>query len=585
MATIAPRIARLTPGEDSTLAPVPLQGIVTEDVDRALLVLLGAVGFVLLLACANVAHLQLVRAASRSREVALRTALGGTRARLVQQSLIESAVLAIAGAIGGVGLAWVGVRALVLLAPSGLPRLDAITVDGRVLAFVLAVTAISALAFGLTPALTSTRASLGTTLRDGARGSATGGRRTRSALVISEFAAALVLLAGAGLMMRSFGALLAVDAGYDRQNLLSMVVSVHGTSHAAPGRRDAFFHDLVERTRALPGVQAVSATNHLPLHGDHWHFGFSIEGRPYDPAADRPSALFRVVRTGYFPTMRIGVVAGRDFTPTDAADGSHVVIVNQSMARRHWPDGSPLGQRLTIDDPTKGPTWHTVVGVVADVRQESWDAPSGEEMYFPSISSAAAPAPDDGTPKAGNLFEPQTMTLVVRTAGDPASLTRAVQRVVHELDADAPVSDVITMAKAVDEQLAQPRFYLMLFGAFAGIALALAGVGVYGVMSYAAAQRAREMGIRVALGAGPTDPFRLVLRDGMRLAAVGSAIGLGAALVGSRAMRSLLYGVGPTDPVTLVAVTAVLVGVALAACCVPAWRAARIDPASTLRAD
>jgi putative ABC transport system permease protein len=402
--------------------------------------------------------------------------------------------------------------------------------------------------------------------------------------VISEFAAALVLLAGAGLMVRSFSALLAVDPGYDRANLLSMVVSVKGTAHEAPGRRDAFYRELVDRVRAVPGVRAASATNHLPLHGDHWHFGVSVAGRPYDPAGDRQSALFRVVRPGYFATMRIGLLEGRDVTPADEAARARVVVVNRALARALWPNGSPIGERITFGDPQRDPAWFTVVGVVGDVRQETWGEPSGAEMYFPSLSTAPEPTPSD-VPALPEPLEPSTMTLVVRTATDPSAAMRTVQGIVHQLDVDAPVSDVITMEKAVDEQLAQPRFYLTLFGAFAGVALVLAAVGVYGVMSYAAAQRAREMGIRVALGARPGDPFRLVLRDGMRLAALGSAIGLGAALVGSRAMRSLLYGVGPTDPVTLAAVTVVLVGVALAACCVPAWRAARVDPAATLRSD
>lgn len=584
MRTIGPRLARITPGEDSTLAPVALQSIVTADVDRALLVLLGAVGFVLLLACANVAHLQLVRAASRGREMALRIALGGSRVRLAQQSLAESVLLATIGAAGGLAFAWGSVRALVALAPANLPRLDTIAIDGRVMLFVVAVTAITALAFGLAPALASTRTSPSAVLRDGGRGSATGGRRTRSALVVSEFAAALILLAGAGLMVRSFSALLSVDAGYDRSNLLSMVVSAKGTTHGDDGARARFYSELVDRVRELPGVRAASATNHLPLHGDHWHFGVSVQGRPYDPAAERESALFRVVRPGYFATMRIAFRDGRDINTADETAHARVVVVNQALARRLWPERSPLGERITFGDPTRGATWFTVIGVVNDVRQESWDTPSGEEMYFPALTRVGDPAPA-GEPPLPDVLEPRDMTLVVRTAGDPAAVTRAVQRVVHQLDVDAPVSDVITMSQAVDEQLATPRFYLMLFGAFAGVALALAAVGVYGVMAYAAARRTREMGIRLALGAAPADPFRLVLREGMKLAAIGGGAGLVIALVATRAMRSLLYGVSPADPATLLGVVAVLGMVAVAACCVPAWRASRVDPATTLRSE
>jgi putative ABC transport system permease protein len=552
----------------------------------ALVVLLAAVVCVLLIACANVAHLQLMRAAVREREFAMRAALGGSRRRLVQQSLVESAMLSIGGGLLGLTLAHAGVRVLVALAPAGrLPRLETVTIDAGVLAFALGATALAAVVFGAGPAIAASRGSVGDALREGGRGTGDGVRRgrARAALVVSELAMALVLLTTAGLVVRSFQSMRAVDAGYDVRNVVSMTVSLKGTKQATPTRRRAaFFEELVRQVRAIPGVDDASAINHLPMHGDHWHFPFAVEGRPNARPDEPASASFRVVRPGYFRTMRIPVVAGRDFTPEDLAAGAHVVVVNESLARRRWPNESPIGRRITVDDPQTGPDWFSVVGVVKEVRQGSLAEGSSEEMYFPYL-----PGPDEATLPLTlvNFLSPVYVTLVVRTASEPAVLTGAVESIVHSMERDAPVSDVTTMERVVDEELAQPKFYLLLFGTFAGVALVLAVVGVYGVISYSVALRTREIGLRVALGASPRGAFRLVVTQGMRLAIVGVVIGLAVAFGVTRYLRAVLFGVEPTDPSTLAAAAAILALTALAACALPARRASRIDPMVALRGE
>jgi putative ABC transport system permease protein len=586
LATIAGQLAREHPGTDQRITAVPLQDAVVGSVRAALLVLLAAVACVLLIACANVAHLQLMRAAAREREFALRAALGGSRRRLVQQLLVESALLSAAGGLLGLGLAYVGVRALVALAPTGrLPRVEAIGIDAGVLAFALGVTVLAAIVFGFGPALAASRDDVHEALRQGARaaGDGTRHRRVRAALVVSELAMALVLLTTAGLVVRSVQSMRAIDAGYDVRDVVSVTVSLKGTKQASPPhRRAAFFDELLGRVHGLPGVETASAINHLPMHGDHWHFPFAVEGATRPRPDERASASFRVVHPGYFRTMRIPIVEGRDFTRDDRAGRAHVVVVNESMARRRWPNESPLGKRITVDDPTGQPDWFTVVGIAKEVRQGSLTEGTSEEMYFPYLPSA-------GERGAGlrlvSFLSPVYMTLVVRTAADPPALAARVEEIVRSMERDAPVGDATTMEQVVAEEFAQPRFYLLLFGAFAAVALTLAVIGVYGVISFSVARRTREIGLRVALGAPPSGPFRLVVGQGMRLAAIGIAIGMAATLGATRYARSLLFGVEPTDPATLAAATLVLALTALAASCLPAWRASKVDPMLVLRGE
>ena len=586
LTAVTARVELAHPGTSKGVTVVPLQEMVVGDVHDALVILLAAVAFVMLIACANVAHLQLMRAAAREREFAVRAALGASRSRILQQSFLESGILATAGAMLGLALAWGGVRLLVALGPAQLPRLQTITMDGTVFGVLVGSIVLAALLFGAAPARAAARADVQGALKEGSRGASESGRRGRfrSALVASEFAMAVVLLVGAGLVLRSFFALLAVDPGFDPGNLLSAQVALDGTAHIDPARRAVFFQDLVERVGALPGVESASAINHLPLNGDNWKFPFFVEGRPAPPEGQGNSALFRVVKPGYFRTMRIPMIEGRDLSPADESGAAHVVVVNQLMARRRWPGQSALGQRISVDDPARTPEWFTVVGVTKDARQGGWAEAGIEEMYFPYLPYSRGPGSEGSHPLL-SFLDPTYLTLVIRTTSDPVALARSVEDVVHELDRDAPVSNVITMQQAVSAQFAGPRFYLLLLGVFAAVAVVLAAVGVYGVISYSVARRTREIGVRLALGAGRRAVFGLVVGQGMRLALIGGGIGLAGALVITRFLRTLLFGVRPTDPATFLLGTLILAVVALVACAIPARRAAGVEPATVLRSE
>jgi putative ABC transport system permease protein len=552
--------------------------MVVGDVRPALRILMGAVALVLLIACANVAHLQLLRAAARSREGAVRVALGASRVRLMQQSLVESTLLSLGGAALGLLVAWGGVGLLVRLSPRNLPRLADIRLDGAVYAFLVLAALLSSVLFGLAPALKASRLEIGDALKEGSRSTSDGPRskRLRGLLVISEFATALVLLVGASLLLRSFAKLSAVDTGFGARNALTFAVSLRGTGHAEAAARDPFYRDLLERLRALPGVEAAGAVNHLPIAGDNWRFTFVVEGRPVPPPDEAPRALFRVVRPGYFAAMQVPLLRGRDVAPGDGK----VVVINQTMAQHYWPGTDPIGQRISVDDPGRHADWYTVVGVVHDLTQRRIKERATEEMFFPAL-------PYDPAVVTGlrSALYPSEMMFVLRASGDPAALSRPVQDLVRSLDADAPVHDIATMRTVIGTQFVEPTFYLLLLGSFAGLAVVLAAVGVYGVLSYSARRRSHEMGVRMALGAGPSEPFRLVAGEGMRLAAAGAVLGLLAALVLTRQLRTLLFGVEPTDPLMFGAAVAVLGLIALLACWVPARRAARTDPMAALRSE
>ncbi|HWA56236.1 MAG TPA: ABC transporter permease [Gemmatimonadales bacterium] len=585
VAAIAARLEQAWPGTNRGGTVVPLKELVVGDVRDALQVLFAAVTLVLLIACANVAHLQLLRAAAREREFALRGALGASRSRLLQQSLVESFLLALIGAAGGLFVAWGGLRLLLRLAPGRLPRIDSLSLDLPALGFVLLAALGATIVSGLVPALAASRADLHGVLKEGGRGNseAPGRRRLRALLVVSEFALALMLLIGAGLVLRSFDARRRLDPGFRPDGVFSAVINLRGSAHQPGERREQFFHDLQQSAGALPGVQGVSMINHLPLHGDSWRLSFVIEGRPLAEPGDGPSAYFRVVMPDYFGTMGIPVLSGRDLTEDDRRSGNQVVIINQSMAERHWPGQNPLGARISVGALATGADWYTVVGVVRDARQTGWTGPVLEEMYFPWLPPAA-PGARGGETLAASLH-PGTMTLVLRSTRPTAELLREVRGLVTALDRDVSVSDVLTLRDAVDEQFAGPRFQLSLLGGFALLALVLAAVGIYGVMSYTVMRRAQEIGVRLALGAAGGDAVRLVVGQGMRLALAGSAIGLGGSLLLSRYLRSLLFGVGPTDPFTFLGVPLLLAAVALVALAIPARRAARVNPLTALRSD
>jgi putative ABC transport system permease protein len=578
VAAITARLEREAPGTNRDVQVVPLQTKVVGDVRAPLLVLFVAVTLVLLIACSNVAHMLLARATSRQRELAIRTALGASRTRILAQMLAESAVLAAIGAALGLVTATWGVRALVAASPVIIPRVADVTIDGRVLGLTAIVTVGIALVFGLLPAWRAGGHDLASAFKDsGARGvSESAGRgKLRNALVASEFALALILLVGAGLMIRSFVALQRIDPGFAPAGVITMTVSTTGTPAADSSRHAAFYIEALQRIRAVPGVASASYINHLPLAGDNWGTRFHAEGRtPTDDGA-WPRATYRVVFPGYFATMRIPLIAGRDISDDDRMGTPAVAVINEHMARTHWPGETAVGKRFTSD----GSTFVTVIGIVKNTVREQWSAPAEEELYRPFAQSS---------PYVAGIGASRYMTLVVRGACgecDPATLASPVRNAVRSIERGAPISSVRTMPEIVATATESQRFYLLLLGAFAAVAVVLAAVGIYGVMSYAVSRREKEIGIRIALGADPGRVLGAVLRQSLRIASIGAGVGIVAALLATRAMRGILYGVSATDGLTFAVVTLMLLAIAGAASWIPAYRATRIDPLSALRGE
>jgi putative ABC transport system permease protein len=548
---------------------VSLSDQLTGDVRPALFVLLVAVGFVLLIACANVANLLLARATSRHREIAVRAALGAGRGRLVRQLLAESLLLSTAGGTAGLLFAWwttLGLRSVVAK-QLPIPRLEAVTVDSRVLLFTLVATLVSGLAFGLFPALAAARTTLTDALKEGGRGG-TGARgaRTRNAFVVVEVALALVLLVGAGLLIRSFSALLSVDPGFDPSHTITMRVSIPQSKYETPQKIRGFYDQLFEKIDAIPGVQAAGGTSFLPLNGLGAATDFEIIGRPKPPVGQEPVTDVRVVTHDFFSAMGIRLVRGRLFGAEERGATARRVIISESMARKYWPNEDPIGQRISVYWNDPGPD--EIIGVVGDVRQETLEKEVRPSIYWPPAR-----------------FAYPWMTVAIRAAGEVSAIVPVVTARVHELDPNVPVADVRTMTEVRDTSVAQRRLTTMLLGVFAGIALLLAAVGIYGVISYTVSQRTQEIGIRMALGARQSDVLSMVLRQALTLAATGILIGgVGAALL-TGLMRNLLYGVRPTDPVTFAVVATLLAVIAAAAASVPGLRATRVDPAVALRAE
>ena len=445
----------------------PLHEVVVGKTRPALLILLGAVCFVLLIACANVANLMMARATARQKEIAVKTALGASRGRIVRQLLTESVMLAIAGGVAGLFLASWGISGLLALSPANLPRAQTISLDVYVLCFTLAISILTGLVFGLVPALQASKLNLNESLKEGGRSSTEGRRRNRvrRLLVVSEIALALVLLVGGGLMIRSFLRLQSVDSGFNPRNVLTMIVSLAGSEHSTGPKRAAFFNQLIERVESLPGVESASAINHLPLAGDLWGLGFRIEGHPAPLPGEGPVGVYRIVRPNYFQTMGATLVAGRDFTERDNETANGAVIINEAMARRYWPGEDPLGKRIDLSGEESRP--REIVAIIKDVKQGDWAAKPRPEMYLPHLQATS----------------PRYLTLVVRTSSDPLQLASAVQSEVWAIDKNLPVSEIMSFEQAISASIAQQRFNMLLLGIFAAVALLLAVVGIYGVMT------------------------------------------------------------------------------------------------------
>jgi putative ABC transport system permease protein len=573
IATTTARLEQQYPGTNRRVQVTPLKEKVVGKIETSLLMMLGACSFVLLIACANVAHMVLARTSDRRKEIAVRTALGATRARVARQFLTENLLLALLGAAGGAVLVWWGVKVLVSLSPPNIPRVETVTLDGTAALFLLGITLVTAVVFGSAPAMQSAVRNLNGALKEGGRAGSDGAGRSRfrSFLVASEFALAFMLLIGAGLMIRSFTALQAVNPGFNPHNVLSLEVSVAGTNEAEPGRRAAFYRDLLNKVRSMPGVESAGAINHVPLIGDMWSRDFRIEGRPAPLPGESPGGVYRLVMPGYLQTMQIPLRKGRDITAQDGPHAPKVVIVNERAAQIYWPGQDAIGKRITLDN-----EWLTVAGVAANAKQLDWAA----KLPDPEIYLAAEQNKDFMENPAAHF---SYITLVVRTAGNPADLSPVIKNAVWSFDRNLPISQVITLDRAVADINAQPRFEVLLLGVFGAVALILASVGIYGVMSYSVSRRTREIGIRMSLGANRTEVLRMVVQQGMVQTVCGTVAGIAGALSLGRLMSKLLYGVQPTDLATFIGVSILLGFAALLATLVPARRATRIDPTVALR--
>ncbi len=571
LSVLAANLRREYPTQYSpgSMAVVSLREIISGGVRPVLLAVFGGVFMVLLIACVNVTNLLLARGVRRRGEFAVRRAMGAGTGRLVRQLATESLVVSIIGGALGVGLAALGVRALLAMSPPGLPLLDRVAVDGPVLAFALLLTAAAGLACGVMPALHGARADIHDDLRSSGRRATVAGRTTRAALVVSEVALALVLLIGSGLLFRSLTRLFDVAPGFEAANVVTMQLQVGGPRYATKDRVERYFGRVLDLARAVPGVESAGFTTQLPLSGDFDGYGVHSQEHPRPNPEQDPSAFRYAVSDGYIEAMHIPVVRGRSITAGDRAGQPPVAVVNLTFARTNWPGQDPIGQHVRVGGAEDGP-WYTIVGIVGDVKQTALSARQESDIYIPESQWT---------------FTDQAMSLVVRTRVDPAVMIAALRKAIWTVDPDVPIVREAAMDDLVERTAATRRFILVLFELFAVVALVLAAAGIYGVLSGSVNERLREIGVRAALGATHTDIVRLVLRQGLILTGVGAAAGLAVALGLSQAIASLLFDTSRMDPLTYAATTAVLVIVALAACWIPAMRAARADPMQTLRAE
>ena len=568
MNNIAARIEQQNPvtNEGLGVTVMSLHQYLSGDYRDGLLILLGVVGCVLLVACVNVANLMIARGSARQKEFALRSALGASRWRIVRQLLFESLLLSIVGGVLGFVLSIWALRLLLSAIPFQLPFWMNFNLDLRVLGFTAGITLLTGLIFGAAPALQTSRVDLNDTLKEGGRGNTGVRTRARSLLVVTEIALSLVLLVGAGLMIQSFLRLRRVNIGLDPKNVLTASVVLPQAKYRENDQRAGFFKHLVERMRHLPGVEAASATGTLPLSGNNWGRSLTVEGHQVLSVGQADVIQHTVVTPGYFRTMGIALLAGRDFTDADNKDAPNVTIVDERLARHYWPNESPIGKRVRFGPPEDNEPWHTVIGVVSTVRHQRVQEDTRQSVYLPHQK----------IPVTG-------MTLVARTSSKPTDFAGAIRREVAQLDSDIPVSQIATMEEVVAESIWQPRLYATLFAVFAGGALALALIGIYGVMAFLVQTRTHEIGVRMALGASARDVFNLIVGRGMKLTAVGIVIGIGGAIALTRWMQSLLFNTSTTDPITFVLISVLLSLAAFFACYIPARRAAKVDPLVALR--
>ena len=577
LSTISDRLAQQYPKDDKGwgATAVPLRDDLVGDVRSPLLILLGAVAFVLLIACANIANLVLAKTLSRRKEVAIRSALGASRRRLLQQVLAETVILAIAGGAFGLVFAHFGTVFVVKFMGEQLPRSGAIGFDGWVLAFTLGISLLTGILSGLLPALRLTREDIGEALKQsaGRTASEAGGRRTRSVLVVAEVAFSLMLLIGAGLLIRSLWMLRGINPGFDPDHVVTMNLSVASTKFAQPEQQVNFYKRVLERVRALPGVKSAGLIDSLPLSDNSSHMGIQIEGRPMVPMAGQPEVDVHLITPGYTSAMHIPLLRGRELDDSDVLGRPGAVLISESMAKQFWPNQDAIGKQLTVyffPVPKR-----LAVGIVGDVKQDAVNQTrSMSTLYMPLAQLSAPPS---------QPWHSFAMTLAVRTATDPLSGVSAITSTVHEVDSEVPVLNIKTMQDTLDESLLQQRFTMLLLSGFAGLALLLAAVGIYSVLAYAVRMRVREIGIRMALGAQIRDVQRVIIVEGMKPTLLGVAIGLAGALALGRVLSSVIYGVSTRDLATFSTVALVMTAVGLLACTLPAYRATRVDPMRTLR--
>jgi putative ABC transport system permease protein len=566
MKTIAERLAVQYPDQSANESAevVPLHEHVVAGIRPALLTLMAAVGVVILIACANVANLLLVRATVRGKEIAIRTALGAGRRRLVLQMLSESLVLALAG--GGLGLlfAYLAIQPIQKLSAGSIPRAGDISIDAKVLAFAFGVSIVTGILFGLVPAWQASRSTIGTVLKEGGRSSTTAsGRWIRNGLLVAEVAMSIVLLVGAALLLRSFARLTNVDPGFRAENVLAFRVSLPSTTYRDDHSRIAFFERLLERLEGLPAVTSAGLTQSLPMRGDYI-LSFTVRGRPAPKPNEGPSANYRAVSPHYFQTLGIPLLRGRVFSEQDAQKSPMTAIVDQRFVERHFSNEDPIGQGIDIGNGTDG--FYEIVGVVGSVRQGSLDVAPGPTMYIPYKQ---------------NVFS--NVWVVAKTPGDPSQLSAVARQTVREIDSTLPAFSITPLATVVSDSVAQRRFSMLLLALFAAIALFLAAVGLYGVVSYSVSQRTQEIGLRMAIGAQRGDVMRMIVGGGMKLTVVGLVLGIACALALANLVAAMLFEVEPFDPSSYIATAAVLLAVAALACYVPARRAMMVDPIVALR--